>query len=129
MFKFLRKSLLYIVLAPYAVFGIGAACNQVVLVANNDTFPVRMNPIKAAKWHPNATTLAPSTRYPHGVEMLDDTHCAMTEYTHFNWLADNFYFHDSGIISIGDMFISIGGWGMEFTPFVWFGAFLRKQFE
>ena len=44
--KILRSSFLWILLAPFAVQGIGAASNQAVLIANHDKFPVMVNAVK-----------------------------------------------------------------------------------
>ena len=49
MFKFLRKTALWILLSPLALGFLGAASNQLVLNVNNDTFPVRISPVLLAK--------------------------------------------------------------------------------
>lgn len=129
MLKFLRKTLLWIVLAPLAITWTGTFSNQAVFYANNDTFPVRINPVKLYDWTKGGTTiqLIPvfPEFYPHGAVMQDQIHCLMTPYTHLNWLADNFDFHSS-IQSIGDLLIDLGNWLGQFAPFVWFGAIMGK---
>jgi hypothetical protein len=133
MFKLLRKSLLYIVLAPYLVIGLGMASNQLVLNANNDTFPVRLNPIKAFDWSNKGKLLRvipPDMfpKYPKGAVFINDNlHVMMTPDTHLNWLADIFDFHNS-VISIGDMLLDFGEWLNGFAFYLWAGALLRKLF-
>lgn len=131
MFKFLRKTLLYIILAPYAVTGLGIISNQVVLNANNDAFPVRINPVKLYDWSQKGTKmhiLPPTPETPKGVVFINDNmHIVMNSTTHFNWLADIFDFH-THIYSIGDFAQDLGEWAAEFTPFLWAGAILRKLF-
>jgi len=112
--RFLRSTALWILLLPYAITFTGAASNQLVLNANGDTFPVRLNAAKVQKFTAeNGITL------PDGTVMLDETHCLMTAKTHLNWLADIFDFHQD-IESIGDMFLELGAWLGTFCPFVWF---------
>jgi hypothetical protein len=124
MFKFLRKTLLYIVLAPYMIFGLGAASNQLVIIANNNTFPVRINPFKLSG--SALTVIEPSPAYSHGTTLMDEEHCVMTEHTHLNWLADNFDFNSEGIWSVGDLLIVLSQWMLPFSFPVWVGAFFRK---
>lgn len=110
--SFFRKTALWIILLPIACSFVGAASNQLVLWANNDTFPVKVNLAKLQKFSGDSVIL------PDGTVMMDDTHCLMTSKTHLNILADNWDFHDS-IESIGDMLIDFGGWLWGFMPFVW----------
>ena len=102
MFSFLRKTLLWLLLAPYAVWGLGLASNQAVLIANHDKFPVMVNPVKLALSIPPA--FAPITL---STGMLDDTHCIMTPSTHLNFLSDIF---DNGqdTVSVGDLLLWAG---------------------
>jgi len=113
MFRFLRSTALWILLLPYAISFMGAASNQLVLNANGDTFPVRVNLAKAAKF-----TNGEAVTLPDGTVMLDETHCLMTAKTHLNWLADVFDFHQD-IESIGDLLLGFGEWMQTFAPFVW----------
>jgi len=144
MFKFLRTTALWILLAPTALNWIGAASNQVVLYANHDTFPVSINPIKLQKFtggepSPDPTdptggrTIASGGHVfvlPDGEVLMDETHCVMTEKTHLNWLADVFDFHDS-IQSIGDLLLDLGDWTGSFALYVYIfvvsAALLRKE--
>lgn len=131
MFKFLRKTLLYILLAPYAVTGLGIISNQAVLNANNDTFPVRINPVKLYDWSDEGAKmhiLPPTPQTPKGVVFINDNmHIVMNDTTHLNWLADIFDFH-THIYSIGDFLLDLGNWLDGFAAYVWVGAVLRKLF-
>lgn len=111
--RLLRSTLLWIILLPYVVTFIGAASNQLVLNANGDTFPVRLNAAKVVKFTEGEIVILND-----GTVMLDDTHCVMSAKTHLNWLADIFDFHDD-IESIGDMLLELGAWLQTFCPFVW----------
>jgi len=134
MFKFLRKTLLYIVLAPLAITFTGTISNQAVLWSNHDTFPVKINPIKAWDWSGEgklAKIIPPDAMpeiYPHGAVFINDNlHVVMTPYTHLNWLADIIDFH-SRIYSIGDMLLELGDYLNGFAVYIWAGAVLRKLF-
>jgi hypothetical protein len=102
--KLLRVTLLWIVVAPYAFIYIGAASNQLVLIANHDKFPVMLN----AKMTDAAK--------PDSYGLIDNEHCVMTHDTHLNFLADIFDLHD-GWYSIGDGFIELGEWLGNFCIF------------
>lgn len=111
--RFLRVTMIWVLLLPYAVIFLGAASNQLVLIANNDKFPVMVNEALAAKVPANG--------------MLDEVHCVMTDKTHLNLLADIFDFH-SETDSIGDLLIDFGGWMSAFMPFVWVALVTRKLY-
>jgi len=134
--KLFRSSCLWILLTPYAVFGIGAASNQAVLIANHDKFPVMLNARKLNKFMsqsaedrlltflgmPKEVLPAPD---PDG--MIDDVHCVMTKPTHLNALADVF---DLGsIYSIGDFALYTGEWLMTWMPFVWATTLISKCYR
>lgn len=130
MFKFLRKTLLWMVLIPYAFTWGGTASNQAVLWANNDTFPVRINLVKLMQWSDGGKSINVippdfDPAHPDGAIMLDNIHCMMTAKTHLNWLADNFDFHDS-IESIGDLMIDLGAWSGNYLPVMWFALVAAK---
>ena len=126
MFKFLRKTFLWVVLAPLAITWLGAGLNQVVLYANHDTFPVSINPVKLEVFTGGELVKDPTPHLeggititlPDGTVMLDPTHCVMTSKTHLNLLADVFDFHDE-IESLGDLLINVGGWANGFAVYVW----------
>ena len=133
--RLFRNSYLWILLAPYAIFGLGVASNQAVLIANGDKFPVMLNARKLDKIL-NPTIDADLEKIlgikivekpapkPDPDGMIDDTHCQMTSNTHLNALADVF---DLGsIYSIGDFTLYLGEWLMTWTPFVWGYAVIKK---
>ena len=132
MFKFLRKTSLYILAIPVLLVGLGAASNQVVLQANNDRFPVLINETKVREFNSekvelgpmSITVVKPANVDSDGVVMIDDIHCVMTSKTHLNFLADVF---DLGnIYSIGDFLLMLGEWLMAFAPFVFLFDVVRK---
>ena len=91
----------------------GAACNQLVLIANHDKFPVMLNEAKRVKLTPDANG------------QIDEVHCVMTSTTHLNFLADIFDFHDS-ISSAGDGLLELGEWLNTFCIFVWAALVIQK---
>jgi len=131
MFKFLRKTALWIVIAPWALFGLGAASNQAVLWANHDKFPVMVNTLKervmVAQAQANYKELAADAgidpTLPAG--MIDDTHCVMTDKTHLNFLA-NVFDMKAAIYSIGDFTLMLGEWMSGFAPFIWMFEVCRR---
>ena len=132
MFNFLRKTALWILLAPCLIWGAGFASNQLVLNANHDTFPVEVNTVKErvfvakaqAKYKELAEELGIDPALPAG--MIDDTHCIMTSKTHLNFLADVFDLKSDGIYSIGDFLLMLGEWLWVFAPFIWAFAVVNK---
>ncbi len=133
--QFLRKTALWIVLAPLAVTYTGAGLNQLVLSANHDTFPVEVNTLKEKIFVAKAT-LAWKQQMEEaqeaGVDIgplpagyIDDVHVVMTKHTHLNFLADVFDMHDA-IYSVGDGFIYLGEWLFGFAPFIWIFESIRR---
>src|ERR1700688_1913763 len=133
MMNFLRKTSLWILLLPAAIGGVGAASNQLVLIANHDRFPVMINsaesqiltlnqfiayeqaverasdPEEKQKSREAAAKAAEEIKIMHETEMLDERHCIMTSETHLNALADIFDFHD-GTYSVGDGLLCLSEW-------------------
>jgi hypothetical protein len=135
--KFVRSSCLWLLLSGWAIYGLGAASNQAVLIANHDKFPVMLN---AKKLNQILSKDAESdiekifgvsvqsplpTPDPDG--MIDDTHCAMTKYTHLNALAD--VFDVGSIYSIGDFMLYTGKWLNTWVPFAWFLLICKKLWD
>jgi hypothetical protein len=92
----------------------GFVSNQLVLIANHDTFPVLMNGVVVARV------------MPFGYD--DEGHVLMTSETHLNALGDIFDFH-SGWLSIGDLLLDAGIWLKTFCPFVWAVLVIKKLYE
>jgi len=132
MLKFLRKTYLYILAIPILLIVLGVASNQAVLIANNDTFPVNINPVKLYKWTDGGKLVVLVPRIPEiapdGAVMIDSMHCVMTDKTHLNFLGDIFDFH-SEIESIGDLSTDLGEWMWVYAPFVWGFAVVKKLNE
>ena len=122
MFSFLRRTSLYLLAIPVLFTFLGAASNQVVLIANHDSFPVMLNDKKLRDMTKKdeeqfikVQFLAPTPAYEaNDVVMLDDVHCNMTSETHLNFLADIFDLKDA-IYSIGDFMLMLGEWLGSFT--------------
>jgi hypothetical protein len=136
--KLFRSSLLWILLAPYGIFGLGAASNQAVLIANHDKFPVMLNARKLDKiLNPKIDAdlekilgikiVEKPAPKPDPDGMLDDVHCVMTKDTHLNALAD--VFDLGGIYSIGDFILYIGEWMQTWVPFVWASLIIGKAYR
>jgi hypothetical protein len=98
---FLRVTFLWVLLLPYATAFVGATSNQLVLIANHDTFPVLMRDSLSAKLLPD-----------------EEGHVLMGPKTHLNVLGDVFDFHD-GWMSIGDLLLEAGNWLNGFCPWIW----------
>lgn len=120
MFKWLRKTLFYILAIPLLFTVLGAASNQLVLWANHDTFPVLINEAKVKKYDAEEGTVTLSD----GTVMLDFTHCVMSKRTHLNFLADVIDVGD--IMSVGDILLELGGWTGTFAPFIFIFAVVTK---
>ena len=137
MFNFFRKTSLYILAVPVLFTLLGAASNQVVLIANHDTFPVMVNDKKLAEMTETKEKFPVMELKLHKVfkptpaqekndaVMLDDTHCAMTSKTHLNALADIFDLKDA-IYSIGDFMLMLGEWLGSFTFAIFVFDVVRK---
>jgi hypothetical protein len=107
--RFLTVTYLWILLLPYAFILTGAASNQLVLIANHDTFPVLMREPLASKALPD-----------------DEGHVAMTKDTHLNLLGDILDFHNEGWESVGDLTLETGYWLQSVCPYL-FAAFAIRR--
>jgi hypothetical protein len=101
--KFLLTTYLYILLAPAALLGVGAASNQVVLWENQGKFPVLVNDKLADHQRDDGTTVVG----PDG--FIDMEHVRMSSATHLNFLADIVNL-GGDIYSVGDGLIYLGEW-------------------
>lgn len=119
MLKFLRKTALYVFLLPIFCGFTGMALNQAVLYANNDKFPVLINPVKLVdRFTDEDGNFTPPVVLRDGTIMIDDVHCVMSKQTHLNFLADNFDFH-TRTVSIGDILIFAEEKGIDLAPYIW----------
>lgn len=133
MWNFFKRTSLYILAIPVLFTFLGAASNQLVLVANHDSFPVMLNDKKLRDMTKKdeeqfikVQFLAPTPAYEaNDVVMLDEVHCNMTSKTHLNALADIFDLKDA-IYSIGDFLLMLGEWLWVFAPFVFVFDTTRK---
>jgi hypothetical protein len=121
MFKWLKKTALWIVAVPLLTIYLGAASNQLVLAVNGDTFPVHVNAVKINQFAQESGIVL----LGNGTIMLDDTHCVMTKHTHLNVLADWIDLKDA-IYSPGDGLIYLGEWASGFSLPVWMAVVLGK---
>jgi len=119
MWKFLRKTALYVFAIPVLVMYLGMASNQLVIRANHGTFPVQMNEERFKEWvSPDPDEVSEPNVLSDGTVMIDEVHCLMTEKTHLNFLADIFDLHDR-ILSVGDLLIDLGFFGNNVAPYIW----------
>jgi len=137
MLSFLRKTCLYILLIPGAIWGLGFASNQAVLMANHDRFPVMWSEYKAAKYDKKLhdelknkdrdvveeARLAIWAFEEKG--FLDDEHCLLTTKTHLNYLSDVISLQDT-TYSIGDIMLYLGDWLWDFAPYIYVFATVYK---
>lgn len=114
MFKWLRKTALWIIAIPALCFCLGYASNQAVLAANHDRFPVMWNEVKTVDYLESVNEAAQSgdpkavgilEGFKH-TGMLNDTHELMTSKTHLNFFADWIQDGDD-TLSIGDELLSV----------------------
>jgi len=98
---------LWVVLTPYALIFMGAASNQIVMIANHDSMPVLVNQQRLAEF---------TEGHDVAEGMLDNRHSILTNESHLVFLADIFDFHDS-IESVGDMLLDAGS-GLEYPCFI-----------
>jgi hypothetical protein len=138
MFKFFRRTCLYILIIPVLFTFLGALSNQIVLQANHDTFPVMISNAKLFEHKHALAKIAESDSDADAVEkatlrlveldhgFLDDTHIVMTDKTHFNFLADVFDFRHEGIESIGDLLLKLGEFTWTYVPFIFVFAVIGK---
>jgi hypothetical protein len=136
MFKWLKKTALWIIAVPMLVFGLGAASNQLVLAVNKDRFPVMWNTYKVVNYEMELMKATQSedpdvalkARFDLEALMqggyLDDTHVVMTSKTHLNFLAD--WIDLGSIYSPGDMLLYLGEYGMGYSSVVWMVVVLGK---
>jgi|SRR6185312_11732053 len=109
LFKFAR---LYVFAIPLLLIILGGASNQLVLIANHDTFPVMLNDVRASGH----------------TFMLDSEHCVMTTHTHLNVLADIFDF-GTETDSIGDLLLTVGEYLWNYAYLVWAMLILGDLFR
>lgn len=132
--RFLSATRLWILLLPLAIGYLGAASNQLVLWANHDKFPVRLNAYKEAVFHSDVEQSAIPDEIKAAIihdGLIDPIHCVMSDSTHLNLLADWIDLH-SEIDSPGDLMLDLGDWSWNYAPMVWgllfcVDALRRKQ--
>ena len=112
MLRFLRSTMLWVLILPYLFIFVGAASNQLCEIANHDKFPVLVNEAVRVHFAPDANGL------------IDRQHCIMTAQTHLNVLGDVFDI-GNGYYSIGDGFIFLGQWLSGFCTFVWISLVVK----
>jgi hypothetical protein len=134
---------------PVFLILLGAASNQVVLIANHDKFPVMVNAKKLEMftarpcapdsddmslkyrglfWRSQITVkqVACVTHKDLGSEgMIDDVHCVMSRSNHLKGLSDIFDLKDA-IYSVGDGLLMLGEELLSFTSIMWLALVLRK---
>lgn len=144
MFKFLKKTALWIIAVPVLAGMLGSGMNQAVLVANHDRFPVMWSDARcfehAVKLDKDFMTAMEAGDVDAAMEaqvrkaefqngFLDDEHVLMTSKTHLNWLADWIQFRGDGTYSPGDLVLHVGEAGMEIMWPVWFTVALMSLYK
>lgn len=128
MFKFLRKSKLYIFAIPLLFWTFGAGLNQIAINANHDAMPVVYNAGNIEKF------IDIEKGYPkisEGELLTDERHSILTSHSRFKILCDWIDFGDVKY-SIGDVFIYVGEDLGGVIPYIWglaLYAELRKKEE
>jgi hypothetical protein len=140
MLKFLRKTALWIIAVPLICYILGAACNQVVLVSNQDRFPVQVNDYSLTSLHDELEQAASDTNPAHKEAaqeaqfrlmaldeegFLDDVHVVMGSKTHLNWLGDWCDLKDAHY-SPGDGLLILGEYGMQYAFVLWMFVAILK---
>lgn len=141
MFKWLRKTALWIIAVPVLAFALGSVTNEAVLVANHDRFPVMWSEAKCFEHSVklnkdlmdameagdiDAAMMIQIRKAEFAQGYLDETHVLMTSKTHLNWLADWIQVRGEGTYSPGDYLLNAGIDGMEVMWPVWFIVALVK---
>jgi hypothetical protein len=121
---YVRASFLWLLLLPFALQFGGAASNQLVLIANDDKFPVMVNEAKLESFLADLPKAPEQTPLPIG--MLDDVHCVMTDSTRLNFLADIFDLKDA-VYSIGDLMLMAGEQSEQACILFWMVIMLYKE--
>jgi hypothetical protein len=98
---------LYLLAAPTALFGVGAAMNQAAVIANGGAMPVQVNDY-AAK---NGFKVDE-------VGFMDSRHMRMTSETKFNFLGDYINLGDE-VLSLGDLLLYLSFYLSRFSFVVW----------
>lgn len=117
---------------------VGAASNQLVLVANHDRFPVMVNARKLREFEKrdresstvqaiaSLRGIAPPVPSPNDDDgMIDDTHCVMTKDTRLNFLADWIDLHPA-IYSPGDLLMDFGDFLGNYSFIFWLALVLNN---
>jgi len=108
--RFIRSTMIWLPLLPIAFILLGAASNQLVLIANHGAFPVLMNDAQQL--------MAEDSVKIGSVIMLDEVHCVMSSQSHLRFLADIFNL-GSAIFSIGDLLLYFGRFLSAFCLPIW----------
>lgn len=112
MLRFLIRTKLYIIAVLLLLMAFGAGLNQLVLIANGDTFPVQINSVRAGGALPGT--------------LIDDVHVVMTPGMRLKFLSDVFDFKD-GLYSIGDGALLLGYFLWSFAPYVWVFGVIEER--
>lgn len=123
----------YLLAVPVLLFALGAALNQIVLIANHGTFPVQANKVMIMTRCVDPDDMPEQLKGVvcqtdgNGGQYLDFRgHVIMTDKTHLNFLADIFDLGD-GIYSIGDFLLMLGQLGLNCGPIAWVALVIRKN--
>lgn len=107
---------LFVLLAPYLLYGFGVFLNVLVITANGGYMPVHDSPI--VKTHLD-DPIAPG-------EIIDEVHRVMQHSDHLKFLADWIQIPRESVMSPGDMFLLLGD-QLQFPLFVVWLVLLYKD--
>lgn len=126
---------LWLIAVPVLSIFLGAASNQVVLVANHGKFPVMINDAFYAKFctippdaDPELIAMIPPIACLKGGQMIDEVHSIMGPNSHLKLLSDIFPLGDA-IYSVGDGLINFGSWMLTFSPIAWLFLTMRRLYN
>lgn len=115
MFKFLRKTKLYVFAIPFLLWALGAGMNQIAINANHDSMPVLHNAGSVGKF------IHTDEGYPvqsQGVWMTDSRHSILTSETRYYILCDIIDFGNVKY-SLGDGVLELSRWMDNVIPYIW----------
>lgn len=118
----MRRALTFLawplLVAPQAIYYLGALLNQIAVNANKGLMPVYMASCSIGK----------AGQVIQGVRVLDEMHSCMTPASHFILLCDWINLHAS-VLSIGDLLLGLGEITIGPAFWMWIAYVLYRTFQ